>query len=174
MEKLAQSMGLEGLLRTFAVVIVVGGLAWSLAAPAEGTDRQQEGAEVPPAVEFFAPEGRSAMPFSESVRVGNLLFLSGQIGAEMTEGGRALPAGGIGPETRQTMENIRQALARRGLSMSDVVKCTVMLADIDEWAAMNAVYRTFFSDHFPARSAFGSSGLALGARVEIECIAAFS
>lgn len=124
-------------------------------------------------IEFHAPEGRSELPFSESVRVGNLLFLSGQIGAVMTEGGRGLPAGGIGPETRQTLENIRQALGRRGLTMDDVVKCTVMLADIGEWAAMNEVYRTFFGKHYPARSAFGASGLAMNARVEIECIAAF-
>lgn len=125
------------------------------------------------ATEYFPPEGRSAMPFSESVRVGDLLFLSGQIGATLTAGGRGLPDGGIGPETRQTMENIRAALERHGLSMDDLVKCTVMLADIAEWAEMNQVYRTFFSDHFPARSAFGASGLALDARVEIECIAAF-
>ncbi|MCP4204668.1 MAG: hypothetical protein GY769_22390 [bacterium] len=124
-------------------------------------------------IEYHSPTGRSDMPFSESVRAGNLLFLSGQIGAAVDEGGRGRPPGGIGPETQQTLENIRAALERRNLSMDDVVKCTVMLADIDEWAAMNEVYKTFFSKHFPARSAFGTSGLALGARVEIECIAAF-
>ena len=142
-----------------------------LAAGQAGADQHE--ADGRPGVEFHPPEGRSNMPFSESVRVGNLLFLAGQIGAVLSEGGRGLPPGGIGPETQQTMENVRAALERQGLTMDDVVKCTVMLADIAEWAEMNAVYRTFFTKHFPARSAFGSSGLALGARVEIECIAAF-
>ncbi len=80
-------------------------------------------------------------------------------------------AGGIVPETRQTMENIRAELERNGSSMSRVVKCLVMLADISEWGAMNQVYVTFFPSRLPARSAIGASGLALGARVEIECLA---
>jgi enamine deaminase RidA (YjgF/YER057c/UK114 family) len=84
-----------------------------------------------------------------------------------------LVAGGIGPETRQTMENIRAAVERHGSSMDRVVKCTVMLADMEEWPAMNEVYRTFFEEgRFPARSALGANGLAFGARVEIDCIAA--
>ncbi len=150
------------------------GLAVVLAAiPAAANHDDASPAVDASTIEFHPAPGRSAMPFSESVRVGNLLFLSGQIGAVLTEGGRGLPPGGIVPETRQTMENIRTALERRGLSMSDLVKCTVMLADIAEWSAMNEVYRSFFSEHFPARSAFGTSGLALGARVEIECIAVF-
>ncbi len=69
------------------------------------------------------------------------------------------------------MENIREVLERNGSSMDRIVKCTVMLADIAEWAEMNAVYVTYFPEHRPARSAFGTSGLALGARVEIECLA---
>ncbi|MFQ5527132.1 MAG: RidA family protein [Thermoanaerobaculia bacterium] len=154
--------GLALLLCLFAIL----GLPAHVAAGTEASGAAFE-------VEFHSPPGPSSMPFSESVRVGNLLFLAGQIGAVLTEGARGLPPGGIGPETRQTMENIRAALERQGLTMNDVVKCTVMLADIAEWAAMNEVYRTFFTDHFPARSAFGASGLALGARVEIECIAAF-
>jgi len=153
---------------------MIGGLLLGLGATAPAqAEPHDEGGEPSRRVEFYAPEGRSNLPFSESVRVGDLLFLSGQIGAVMTEGGRGLPPGGIGPETKQTLENIAGALARRDLTMKDVVKCTVMLADIDEWAAMNEVYKTFFTEHFPARSAFGASGLALDARVEIECIAAF-
>lgn len=153
---------------------MIGGLLFSLGAMAPAqAEPHDEGGESSSRVEFHAPEGRSHLPFSESVRVGDLLFLSGQIGAVLTEGGRGLPPGGIGPETKQTLENIAGALARRNLTMDDVVKCTVMLADIDEWAAMNEVYKTFFTEHFPARSAFGASGLALDARVEIECIAAF-
>ena len=109
------------------------------------------------------------LPFSEAVRVGDLLYLSGQLGN--TPGTTTVVPGGIGPETRQTMENIKTALERHGSSMDRVVKCTVFLADIKEWAAMNETYRTFFTGKPPARSTIGTSGLALGARVEIECIA---
>ena len=81
--------------------------------------------------------------------------------------------GGIGPETRQTMDNIKSAVEAYGGSMDRVVKCTVFLADMAEWGAMNEVYKTYFpADAAPARSAVGSNGLALGARVEIECMAA--
>lgn len=111
------------------------------------------------------------LPFSEAVRVGDLLYLSGQLGN--TPGNRAIVPGGIGPETRQTLENIKAALERHGSSLDRVVKCTVFLADIKEWEAMNEVYRTFFPKNPPARSTIGTSGLALGARVEIECIAAY-
>jgi enamine deaminase RidA (YjgF/YER057c/UK114 family) len=79
--------------------------------------------------------------------------------------------GGIGPETRQAMTNIRSVLERHGSSMARVVKCTAMLADIKEWGAMNEVYLTFFPSHRPARSAFAASGLALDGRIELECIA---
>ena len=81
-------------------------------------------------------------------------------------------AGGLEAETRQTMENIKASLEAHGYSMNDLVKCTVMLADISRWAAFNEIYKTWFDDHFPARSAFGANGLALGAQVEIDCIAA--
>jgi len=108
------------------------------------------------------------LPFSSAVRVGNTLYLSGNLGfvPEMT----GLAPGGITGETRQTMDNISSVLQEFGSSMDDVVKCTVFLADMAEWAAMNEVYRTYFKNP-PARSALGASGLALGARVEIECIA---
>jgi reactive intermediate/imine deaminase len=110
------------------------------------------------------------LPFAEAVRVGDLLLLSGQLGSR--PGTLELVEGGIGPETRQAMENIAAALARQGGSLADVVKCTVMLADMGEWAAMNEVYIGYFApDALPARSAFGAGGLALGARVEIECVA---
>jgi reactive intermediate/imine deaminase len=80
--------------------------------------------------------------------------------------------GGIEAETRQTMENIKTVLTAVGSGMDRVVKCTVMMADMAEWDRMNAVYATYFvPDRLPARSAFGSTALALGARVEIECIA---
>jgi 2-iminobutanoate/2-iminopropanoate deaminase len=117
---------------------------------------------------FVPIAGNRSLPFSAAVRVGDMLYLSGQIG---TDGTGALVKGGIGPETRQTMENIRAVLEANGSSLERVVKCLVMLADMTEWGAMNGVYVTFFPNHLPARSAMGASGLALGARVEIECIA---
>jgi reactive intermediate/imine deaminase len=110
------------------------------------------------------------LPFSEAVRVDSLLFLSGQIG--FVPGTRNLVPGGIREEARQTLTNIRTALEANGFSLRDIVKCTVMLADMSEWEAFNEVYRTFFTAPFPARSAFGANGLALGAKVEVECIAA--
>lgn len=114
------------------------------------------------------PEGK--LPFSDAVRAGGLLFQSGKIGN--VPGKMELVPGGIQAETRQTMESIRDGFAYHGVSMDRVVKCTVFLADIKEWAAMNEVYVTYFPAGKPARSAMGVSGLALGARVEIECIAA--
>lgn len=113
---------------------------------------------------------QGSLPFSKAVRVGDLLYLSGELGAY--PGTLQLAPGGIGPETRQTMENIKATLEANGSDMDHVVRCLVMLADIKEWATMNEVYRTFFkAGKFPARSAMGASGLALGARVEIECTA---
>lgn len=117
---------------------------------------------------YLPVAGNRALPFSAAVRVGDMLYLSGQLG---TDSGGDLVDGGIEPETRQTMQNIRALLEANGSSMDRVVKCLVMLADMGEWSAMNGVYVTFFPDHLPARSAMGASGLALGARVEIECIA---
>lgn len=124
-----------------------------------------------PEINFINSEkAKSAgYPFSQAVQVDHTLYLSGQIGVDPATG--KLVAGGIGAESRQTMQNIKDLLAEHGHSMSDIVKCTVMLADIKEWPAFNEVYRGFFNDRFPARSAFAGSGLALGARVEVECIA---
>lgn len=111
----------------------------------------------------------AGFPLSESVRVGDTLHLSGQLGTT----GRDLAQGGIGRETRQAMENIGAILRRHGLGFGNLVKCTVFLADIDEWPAFNEVYRQFFTDTFPARSAVGGVTLVRGARVEIDCLAAF-
>ena len=115
----------------------------------------------------FAGKG---YPFSESARVGDLLFLAGQIGEDGD--GRLVP-GGLEAEAEQMLLNIKAALARRGLGMEHVVKCTVFLADIAEWGAFNEVYKKHFSQPYPARSALGTSGLALNARVEMECIAGY-
>ncbi len=116
-----------------------------------------------------AEDAQAKLPFSKAVRVGDMLYLSGELGAK--PGTMELVPGGIGPETRQTMDNIKATLEANGSDLDHVVKCLVMMADIKEWAAMNEVYRTYFTDRFPARSAMGASGLALGARVEIECMA---
>lgn len=112
----------------------------------------------------------AGLPFSEAVRSGDLLFLSGQIGT-VPGAGNALAKGGIQAEAEQTLRNIRAVLERHGASMGDVVKCTVFLTDIGDWPAFNEVYRRHFSAPFPARSALAASGLALGAKVEVECIA---
>jgi reactive intermediate/imine deaminase len=117
-----------------------------------------------------SPDSQSLrLPFSEAVRVADMLYLSGQIGNR--PGTLDLVPGGIRGETRQTMENIKTVLERHGSSLDRVVKCTVFLADMGEWGAMNEIYRAYFPERLPARSALGASGLALGARVEIECIA---
>ena len=120
------------------------------------------------AAEYYPVGGDMKLPFSAAVRVGNMLYLAGQIGADSTG---ALVKGGIGPETRQTMENIKDVLERHGSSLDRVVRCVVMLADIKDWPAMNKVYVTFFPKNLPARSALGASGLVFKARVEIECTA---
>lgn len=128
-------------------------------------------AKEPTKVEFL-DSGKvypAGVPLAEAVRVGNTLYLSGQIGIQ--PGTLKLVPGGIREEARQTMSNIRTSLEAHGYSMADIVKCTVMLADISRWGEFNEVYKTFFSGHFPARSAMGVSGLALGAQVEVECIA---
>jgi reactive intermediate/imine deaminase len=140
------------------------GAALAASAAAAGHD----GAKV----EFFkaGSESEASLPFSDAVRVGDLLFVSGKIGN--VPGSLELAPGGIQGETRQTLEHIKASVERHGSSMDRVVKCTVFLADMAEWGKMNEVYVQFFPTNKPARSALGVSGLALGARVEIECIAA--
>ncbi len=122
-------------------------------------------------ITWHLPYGPPTRPFSPAVQVGNLLFLAGQIGTSASAQGGVV-SGGIQAETKQAMENIKDVLEKSGSSMDRVVKCTVFMADMREWDAMNEVYATFFPRNKPARSAFGATGLALGARVEIECMAA--
>ena len=119
-------------------------------------------------VEYYPFPTKTSLPFSAAVRVGNVLYLSGQMGTDET---LKIVDGGIEAETRQTFLNIKSILEHHGSSLDRVVKCTVMMADMKEWPAMNAVYVQHFPLHLPARSAFGASSLALGGRVEIECIA---
>ncbi|MBI3677692.1 MAG: RidA family protein [Proteobacteria bacterium] len=118
---------------------------------------------------YTSPEAKAAkLPFSQAVRVGDVLYLSGALGN--LPGKMELVPGGMEAEARQTMENIGAVLKANGLSFDDVIKCTVMLADMKKWGDFNKVYITYFkSDRLPTRSAFGANGLALGAQVEVEC-----
>ncbi|MFM2273707.1 MAG: hypothetical protein RL702_2772 [Pseudomonadota bacterium] len=121
-------------------------------------------AKVP---QYFAEPG-SAAPFSAAVRAGDFIFASGQIG--ITANGE-IPAS-IEDQARLAMDNLQQAFKSAGAELSDVVKCTVMLDDMRQWPDFNKVYVSYFKPgHLPARSAFGADGLALGAGVEVECIA---
>ena len=121
-------------------------------------------------ITYHMPYGRPTRPFTPAVQVGDIVYLAGQIGTAASAQGGVVP-GGIQAETRQTMLNIKDVLEKSGSSMEHVFKCTVFMADMKEWDAMNEVYTTFFPDHKPARSALGATGLALNARVEIECLA---
>src|SRR5579872_6715210 len=116
----------------------------------------------------YVPAGPN-LPFSSAVVVGRMIYLSGQIGNDPKTG--QLVPGGIKAETAQALKNIDAVLQGLGSSLDHVVKCTAMLADINEWPAMNEVYVTFFPNHLPARSAFATAGLVRGARMEIECTA---
>ncbi len=124
-----------------------------------------------PELEFLTSSATQSLdlPFSEAVRVGDLLFVSGQIG-NLPDTFDLAP-GGIQAESRQALDNITAILDRHGSSLERVAKCTVFLLDMAEWPALNEVWVSYFPNK-PARSALAASGLAKGARVEIECIAA--
>ena len=108
-------------------------------------------------------------PYSQAVQTGDTVYVSGQLPINPATGQMA--EGGVAELTRQSLTNIRAILAEAGLTMNHVVKTTVMLADMADFAEMNAVYAEFFTAPFPARSAFAVKTLPKGARVEIECIA---
>ena len=108
------------------------------------------------------------LPFSQAVIYGDVIYVSGQIG---NIGGLKVVEGGIIPESRQAITNIKNILEQNGSSLNNVIKCTCMLVDMNEWPDFNSEYKKFFPNNKPARSAFGTSGLALGAKVEIECMA---
>jgi reactive intermediate/imine deaminase len=111
---------------------------------------------------------RGDLPFSEAVQVGDMLYLSGQIG--VAPGTAGLVPGGMEAEARQTMDNIGSVLSRRGLGFDAVVKCTVMLANMEDWPDFNKVYVSYFQPgRLPARSAFATSGLAYDGKLEVEC-----
>jgi 2-iminobutanoate/2-iminopropanoate deaminase len=134
---------------------------WALAALCAPVFASESGGAV-----FTASD--EPYPFSKAVQVGDVLYLSGEIG--LHENGTSVVAGGIEPETRRIFERIEATLAQHGLGLDSLFKCTVMLADMAEWPAFNKVYAGYFeAGRYPSRSAFGASGLALGASVELEC-----
>ena len=108
-------------------------------------------------------------PYSQAVKAGNLLFVSGQIPIDPATG--AFAGDDITTQTRQSLTNVKAILEEAGYSLSDVVKATVLLADMADFAAMNAVYAEFFTANCPARAAFAVRELPKGAKVEIEVIA---
>ncbi len=109
-------------------------------------------------------------PYSQAIKVGNLIYTSGQIPIDPATG--TLVAGGIKEQTRQSLLNVQAILKEAGLSMSSVVKTTVFMADMNDFADMNAVYAEFFTEPYPARSAVAVKALPKGALVEIEVVAA--
>lgn len=124
------------------------------------------------AIEFIRSHGNktAGLPFSDAVRVGDMFYLSGALGN--VPGKMEIVPGGIEAETRATMQNIARTLEQNGLSFDDVFKCTVFLTDMKLWPAFNKVYIEYFKpERLPARSAFGVTALALGALVELECVA---
>ncbi len=145
-----------------AAVIVLSLAIMACQPPISEADAAEPLVQQAASPEYLNPSAR--LPFSEGVRYGGLLFLSGKLGL----GGER----GIQPETRGALESIQDALERFGSSMDRVLKCTVFLADMAEWSAMNEVYMEFFPENKPARTAAGASGLSGNGRVEIECIAA--
>ena len=108
-------------------------------------------------------------PFSDVVHTaGGLVFLSGLVGTGLDG---ELVERGLDPETHAIFRQMKSHLYQMGLGLDDVVKCLVMINNIDEWAAFNKIYTSYFKPPYPARSAFGADGLALGAALELECTA---
>lgn len=143
----------------FAIALAV---SLVLTSPAMAQDR-------PPIERIGEPTlNGQRLPFSTAVRAGDMVYLSGALGI----GPDGKLAVGMEAQARMAMDNLGAGLKSAGLGWGDVVKCTVMLDDMKDWPAFNQVYVTYFTDgKFPARSAFGSDGLALGALLEVECIA---
>jgi reactive intermediate/imine deaminase len=148
-----------------ATVLASAALATGVALPAAAA-----GSGALPGIERYngaAGDIVTQYPFSLAVRAGHTIYLSGQVGL----GPNGLAQGFEG-QSRQAMDNLSGVLKGMKLSMDNVVKCNVMIGDMANWAAFNAIYKTYLNaDAMPARSAMGANGLALGAAVEVECIA---
>ena len=111
---------------------------------------------------------KQGYPFSDAVRVDNIVYLSGVIG---DDGNGNLVEGGLVPEAHQAFKSMKSTLAKLNLGFNDVFKCLVMIDDISQWGLFNTVYTQYFDKPYPARSAFGADGLALNASFEMECMA---
>ena len=125
-----------------------------------------------PAGQFYSSQVSldQGFPFSDIVETnGGLIFISGLVGTD--ESGE-LVTGGLEAETHAIFRQMKTHLAHLNLDLTDVVKCLVMIDDIDQWGDFNGVYTQYFTPPYPARSAMGADGLALGASLELECIAA--
>lgn len=156
MSKLSTYLSIVPLVAMCSLGLAVGANANPATAPAANTKSSPT----------FLADG-NPYPFSEAVRVGNTLYMSGQIGVKDGK----LVKGGIDAETKQTLDNIHSTLLKYGYRKSDIVKCMAMLTDVDDFDDFNKAYKAELSKPYPARSAFGVSELAAGASVEIECIA---
>jgi 2-iminobutanoate/2-iminopropanoate deaminase len=108
-------------------------------------------------------------PYSQAIECNGLLFVSGQIPIDPSTG--AIVDGDIKIQTRRVLQNITAILEAAGYRLDDVIKCTVLMADMNDFAAMNEIYGEFFTNNKPARAAFGVVQLPMKAKVEIECIA---
>ena len=133
------------------------------------TTNVETASNAPEVIYDKEPGAGLGLPFSPAVVAGDLIFLSGALGIE--PGSRSPVEGGVGAETTQIFDNIETVLARQGADLSHIVKCTVFLEDMEEYGAMNQAYMAALPDPKPARSTFGVDGIALGASLEIECIA---
>jgi reactive intermediate/imine deaminase len=151
------------------IVALAAGMAGFLL-PGGTAGRARAGAaDSPPAPAYLNADPATTSPFSDAVRVGSMLYLAGNLGLDRD--GKIVP-GGIAPEADRMLQNLKASLERNGSSMDRVVSCLVMLADIRDRDTLNDVYKKYWEPwHFPARSAFGTTGLYLGARVEISCTA---
>lgn len=136
-------------------------------------NQKKTSSSQPDRIEYLSAPGAEKLnlPFSDAVRVDKMLYLSGKIGN--IPGTSDLASGGIQGQTKQALDNIKTSLNRYGLGMDNIIKCTIFMQNMKDWGNMNKVYVTFFPKHKPARSALGANGLALGAVVEIECMASF-
>ena len=148
------------MLKSFFVAVALTGSLLAASGPTRATPGEHSGVQFYPRTDSY--------PFSSAVQVGDVLYLSGQLGAAADT--KSLVPGGMPAETHRMMDLIGDTLKEHGLTYADIFKCTVMLADMSEWPAFNSIYASYFKPgHYPARSAMGVSGLALGARVEMEC-----
>jgi reactive intermediate/imine deaminase len=146
---------------------LLAGPALALTAAPPGGPDEGGGAVLPPSagVQFYRPD-TTKVPYSQVVRVGDILYVSGQLG--VNQDGKVV--GDMAAQAKAAMDNINAALGRVGSGMGAVFKCTVMLTDMAQWATFNQVYVSYFKpDRLPARSAMGVSALPLGAGVEVEC-----